>query len=292
MLKNAYPTPAPISAVEQAGEALARFLEPCRRLLIITGAGCSTESGIPDYRDAQGAWKRSPPITWQLFTCNPAARRRYWARNMRGWPHIAAARPGAAHRGVAALEARKRVQLLVTQNVDGLHEAAGSERVIDLHGRVDRVLCTACGVTQPRADFQSRLVSANGRWMEMSIEAAPDGDAHIEVASDAAFDDFHIPDCERCGGLLKPDVVFFGENVPRERVDQAFAALAQADALLVLGSSLMVYSGYRFAQAAAAAGLPMAAVNLGLTRADALLSLKLEQPVGATLSAALEQLRD
>ncbi len=286
MFEDAYPTPAASDAATAAGAALAAFISSHRRLLVISGAGCSTESGIPDYRDAHGGWKRRPPITGQLFLHDAAARRRYWARSQLGWPHIAEARPNAAHRALATLESRGTVETLVTQNVDGLHQAAGSQGVIDLHGRIDRVVCVACGAHVHRSAFQSQMLALNASWADLRADTAPDGDADIE----ADFENFRVPDCGVCGALLRPDVVFFGENVPRERVESAFAALSRADALLVVGSSLMVYSGYRFAQAAAAAGLPIAAVNLGRTRADALLSLKLEQPAGATLSAALAAL--
>ncbi|QXL84080.1 NAD-dependent protein deacetylase [Comamonas sp. NLF-1-9] len=254
--------------------------------MVLTGAGCSTESGIPDYRDLDGQWKRPAPMTWQAFTREPAARQRYWARSMIGWPRIAASRPGPAHRALSQLEAAGRVALLVTQNVDGLHQAAGSQRVLDLHGRLDAVRCLACRHTLARGDFQARLQAANGAWLQArlpeEVQSAPDGDAYLDGLD---FSGFVVPACPACGsGVLKPDVVFFGESVPRERVQTAMAALQQADALLVAGSSLMVFSGYRFARAAAQWGKPIVAVNLGRTRADELLTLKLRQPVGQTLA--------
>ena len=270
-------------------DELARLIAFARRhprLLVLTGAGCSTDSGIPDYRDAQGQWKRAPPMTYQAFTGDAHSRQRYWARSLVGWAVMSAARPGPAHLALARLESAGRVELLLTQNVDGLHHAGGSRRVIDLHGRIDTVVCLACRARLPRADFQSLLHARNPGWQHHHATTAPDGDADLDGLDFAHFD---VPPCPHCGaGMLKPDVVFFGENVPRERVDAALAALHRADALLVAGSSLMVYSGYRFAQAAAAAGKPIAAINLGRTRADGLLALKVEQPVGAVLHALAE----
>lgn len=262
---------------------LSAFAHRHPRLLVLTGAGCSTDSGIPDYRDDQGQWKRAPPMTFQAFTGSQAARQRYWARSLIGWAVMRAARPGPAHLALAQLEAAGRVELLLTQNVDGLHHAAGSQRVIDLHGRIDAVVCLACHARLPRADFQGLLHARNPGWQHHHARTAPDGDADLDGLD---FSEFEVPPCPACGaGVLKPDVVFFGENVPRPRVDAALAALHRADALLVAGSSLMVYSGYRFAQAAAASGKPIAAINLGRTRADDLLALKVQQPVGDALQA-------
>ncbi|MDM0087100.1 MULTISPECIES: NAD-dependent protein deacetylase [unclassified Variovorax] len=273
--------------MDAATSALADFATRHRRLFVLTGAGCSTESGIPDYRDANGDWKRPSPVTFQAFTGEDATRRRYWARSLVGWPTMARARPGAAHRALAKLEAAERVGLLLTQNVDGLHEAAGSRRTIDLHGRIDTVRCMACDTRSTRAELQQALRERNPPWAVLEARAAPDGDADLDGLDFSSFD---VPACTHCGGMLKPDVVFFGESVPRERVAAAFAALAEADAVLVAGSSLMVYSGFRFVQAAAAAGKPVAAVNLGRTRADELLALKVERPVGATLETLAEVL--
>lgn len=267
---------------QAAQAALADFVARHPRLMVLTGAGVSTESGIPDYRDANGDWKRPQPVTYQAFTGDDATRRRYWARSLLGWPTMANARPGAAHLALARLEQSGRVELLLTQNVDGLHDAAGSRRVVDLHGRIDTVVCLGCGTRSPRAVLQHALATRNPDFARLSAGAAPDGDADLEHADFSRFD---VPGCAVCGGMLKPDVVFFGESVPRERVDQAMDALRRADALLVVGSSLMVYSGYRFAQAAAAQGLPIAALNLGRTRADPLLALKVALPVGAALGA-------
>ncbi|WP_374499650.1 NAD-dependent protein deacetylase [Pseudoxanthomonas sp.] len=256
------------------------FIAAHRRLFVLTGAGCSTGSGIPDYRDEQGAWKRTPPVTYQAFVGDGITRRRYWARSLVGWPRIAQAQPNAAHRALAALEAQGRCSQLLTQNVDGLHQAAGSSAVIDLHGRLDAVVCLGCGASSSRADVQRRLAEANPAWAGLAAGAAPDGDADLE---DRDFATFQVPACDACGGMLKPDVVFFGENVPRARVDAAMARLAQADGMLVVGSSLMVYSGLRFVHAAVRAQIPVAAVNLGRTRADDLLRFRMAAPCGDAL---------
>ena len=226
-------------------DAIASLLAFCAshpRLLVVTGAGCSTEAGIPDYRDAAGAWKRSEPMRFQLFVADALARKRYWARSMVGWRTMAGARPTTAHRSLVQLQAAGRIELLVTQNVDGLHHAAGSTDVVDLHGRIDTVCCLGCGARSPRVALQRELTRRNPAWVGLHALSAPDGDADLEAQDFAQFD---VPACDSCGGMLKPDVVFFGESVPRSRVDVVRAALARSDALLVAGSSLMVYSGYR-----------------------------------------------
>ena len=266
---------------------LADFVQRHPRLFVLTGAGVSTESGIPDYRDANGDWKRTPPVTYQAFMGSEATRQRYWARSMIGWRVMGQARPGPAHHALARLEQGGRVQLLLTQNVDGLHDASGSRRTLDLHGRIDTVRCMACEARTPRAALQERLLAANPAWAALSADIAPDGDADLEHDD---FGHFTVPGCTTCGGLLKPDVVFFGESVPRDRVQAAMAAVDASDAVLVAGSSLMVYSGFRFVQAAAAAGKPIAAINLGRTRADELLSLKVQAPVGAALRTLADRL--
>lgn len=260
---------------------LGEFIARHRRLFVLTGAGCSTDSGIPDYRDASGHWKRPPPVSFQAFMGSAAARRRYWARSFVGWQHLRRAEPGGAHAALARLEQQGRMELLVTQNVDGLHQAAGSLRVIDLHGRLDRVQCMDCHAVTPRQELQMQLLQRNPAWARLQGRPAPDGDADLDGL---AFDDFSVPSCARCDGVLKPDVVFFGESVPRQVVESAMRGLDRADAALVVGSSLMVYSGYRFVCAAARAGKPIAAVNLGRTRADELLTLKVSQPCAAALA--------
>ncbi|WP_054660936.1 NAD-dependent protein deacetylase, partial [Stenotrophomonas pictorum] len=230
-----------------------------------------------------GQWKRTPPVDYRAFMAEPATRQRYWARSLLGWPRIGLARPNATHHALAALEAEGRVELLLTQNVDGLHQRAGSRTVIDLHGRLDAVCCMGCQARSTREHLQQRLRQANPGWEVRQAGTAPDGDADL----DTDFSGFQVPACERCGGILKPDVVFFGENVPRARVEAVHAHLRQADAVLVVGSSLMVYSGFRFVQAAARAGLPVAAINLGRTRADDLLELKIHAPCAQALAFLL-----
>jgi NAD-dependent SIR2 family protein deacetylase len=267
-----------------AASALRDFVEQHAKLFVLTGAGCSTASGIPDYRDADGEWKRGLPIMLQDFLAHEHARKRYWARGLIGWRRMRTAQPNDAHRALAVLERQGRVAQLVTQNVDGLHQAAGSRDVVDLHGRVDVVRCMGCERRVPREVVHAELVERNPEFTKLDAAAAPDGDA---VLDGIEFESFTVPDCGACGGLLKPDVVFFGERVPPMRVQQAFADLERADAMLVVGSSLMVYSGYRFVEAAARAGKPIAAVNLGRTRADGLLTLKITERCADALSFLL-----
>ena len=260
------------------------FVDRHQRLFVLTGAGCSTNSGIPDYRDADGNWKRTQPMTFQAFMGSDATRRRYWARSLLGWRRFGSAQPNDAHRALARLQQIGKCEALLTQNVDGLHDAAGHTGVIDLHGRLDQVRCMGCERRIPRDEFQHEMGVRNPGWLALDAKVAPDGDADLE--SDY-FDAFDVPPCAECGGILKPDVVFFGETVPRERVDTAMAHLARADAMLVVGSSLMVYSGYRFAQTAAKGGLPIAAINLGRTRADETLAFKVEERCEAALAFLL-----
>jgi NAD-dependent SIR2 family protein deacetylase len=251
---------------------------------VLTGAGCSTESGIPDYRDGAGAWKRPQPVRFHDFTHNQDTRRRYWARSFAGWPQMATAAPNPAHDALAELERSGHVSAVITQNVDGLHQRAGSRHVIDLHGRIDRVICLDCGSGIPRRELQERIAELNPGWERQVSRLAPDGDADLREDNLAGF---RVPGCPLCGGMLKPDVVFFGENVPRTRVEEAFARVREARALLVVGSSLMVWSGLRFVKAAAELGLPVAAVNRGRTRADELLGFKVQASCGEILSAAV-----
>jgi NAD-dependent SIR2 family protein deacetylase len=263
---------------------LQNFIDRHRRLFVLTGAGCSTNSGIPDYRDGDGNWKRTQPVRYQAFMADETTRRRYWARSMIGWRRFGQARPNDAHHALARLEAQGRSQLLLTQNVDRLHQAAGSRAVIDLHGRLDLVRCTACQASTHRADYQAELSRLNAQWVDLDAAALPDGDADLDHLD---FSGFAVPACASCGGIQKPDVVFFGETVPRDHVAAAQAALEEADAMLVIGSSLMVYSGFRFAQMAARRGIPIAAVNLGRTRADDMLALKVEERCEEALSFLL-----
>src|SRR6188768_2241201 len=266
--------------------SLGEFITRHPRLFILTGAGCSTASGIPDYRDDNGDWKRARPVMLQPFLASELTRQRYWARSLVGWHRMSTARPNGAHLALAKLERLGRVEALVTQNVDGLHQAAGSRNVIDLHGRIDVVRCMGCEQRWPRVHVQAELVRRNPRFADLDALAAPDGDADLDGIDFAAFD---VPACTACGGVMKPDVVFFGENVPKERAGLAMEALSQSDAMLVVGSSLMVLSGYRFARAAAETGKPIAAVNLGRTRADDLLAFKLTAPCADALSFLLRQ---
>jgi NAD-dependent SIR2 family protein deacetylase len=264
-------------------ERLSRFIDR-RRLFVLTGAGCSTESGIPDYRGPSGTWRAKQPMVIAEFMRSEENRRHYWARNFRGWPRFSAARPNAAHGALARLESQGVVTELVTQNVDGLHQAAGSLGVTDLHGRADRVICVGCRETLSRHDFQQSLESLNGHFTAFESAIAPDSDAEISREETASF---HVPSCPWCGGILKPDVVFFGESVPKERVDGAMNALENSAAMLVVGSSLAVWSGYRFAVAAKSRGIPIAVVNQGWTRADDFIDLKIERRCGEILPELL-----
>lgn len=266
---------------------LHNFIRQYPRLFVLSGAGVSTDSGIPGYRDAEGRWKRTPPVLLQDFVSYQSVRQRYWLRSMVGWRIVAGAYPNAAHHGLARLEAAGRLQQLVTQNVDGLHQRAGSTDVIELHGNLCRVRCLDCGADHSRESVQRTLEAENPDFLGASAMVAPDGDADVELY---CVDAFRIPACACCAGVLKPDVVFFGEGVPKHRVDAAVGAFEQSDAVLVIGSSLMVYSGYRFCEWAYNMGKPIAAINLGRTRADHLFSLKIEQSCADVLRSLIEQL--
>lgn len=255
-------------------------------VLVLSGAGVSTGSGIPDYRDERGQWKRSPPMQYREFVGSEARRRRYWARSVLGFKVLGNAQPNVAHQVLADFQARGFVSTIVTQNVDGLHQAAGATNVVDLHGRIDHVVCLACGLRTSRQALQRELEARNPEWARRMGVIAPDGDADPGGADDSAFD---VVACG-CGGLLKPDVVFFGENVPKERVGEAMAALEAARSLLVVGSSLMVFSGYRFVRAAARLGKPIAVVNRGHTRADTVATVKLDRDAGQALSEVAQLL--
>jgi len=270
----------------QVGSAVAELRQRLSggSVFVLSGAGVSTDSGIPDYRDEHGAWKGRQPIQYRDFVASDAVRRRYWARSMLGFPLMQSARPNLAHRALSALEARGLLSLLVTQNVDGLHGRAGSQSVIDLHGRLDQVRCLGCGALTARAALQSELVARNPDFVEANAVVKPDGDAEL---SDVDYQRFEIAPCAECGGILKPDVVFFGENVPVDRVTRAMRALEQAKLLLIAGTSLMVFSGFRFARAAMRFGVPIAIVNRGITRADELCVLNIQGNVGAILSEAM-----
>lgn len=272
---------------------LADFIANAKRMVVLTGAGCSTESGIPDYRSPGGAWTRHKPIYFSAFVRSAEVRRFYWARSYRGWPRFDRARPNEAHRALAELEARGRVHQLITQNVDDLHQEAGSRAVVQLHGRNRVVVCLDCGGEIPREEMQERLRERNAQWLDAAqwdrlhadeADFAPDGDADV---AQHVVGGFEVPECHRCGGVLKPAVVFFGESVPKPKVDYAMSRVDEADALLVVGSSLTVWSGFRFAKRAHDRGLPIAIVNIGPTRADDLATLKIEEKCGAALGALL-----
>jgi len=254
-----------------------------RAIVALTGAGCSTESGIPDYRGPTAPPRRRPPIQHREFIDRDDARRSYWARSVLGWPTLAAARPNDAHRALVELAASRALAGLITQNVDSLHQAAGSRDVVELHGAIGRVRCLGCDARSGRAALQARLVEANPGWLQQRPgEAAPDGDSEL---ADARVADFHVVACAACGGVLMPDVVFFGGSVPRATLDAAWAAFDRAEVLLVVGSSLAVFSGYRFVRRAAERGIPVAIVNHGPTRGDPYATLLLDERAGAALPA-------
>ena len=252
---------------------------------MLTGAGVSTASGIPDYRDESGAWKYRQPMQFQDFISSDYSRRRYWARSAIGRIRFKAASPNQAHFALAQLETLGKVSLLITQNVDQLHQRAGSQRVVDLHGSLDQVVCLDCSSRVSRDVIQDFLMQHNSILNSFAPVPAPDGDAQLEQID---FSQIDIPQCDRCGGILKPDVVFYGENVPSERVKTCFDAMEEADAMLIAGSSLMVYSGYRFARRAYENGISIVAINRGVTRADNILTMKIEQDCGLVLDEAVE----
>lgn len=266
-----------------------------RRVVVLTGAGCSTESGIPDYRGPDARKRARRPVLYQEFIRDSAARRRYWARSALGWQRVAGARPNGGHEALTRMEQGGLVLGVVTQNVDGLHQEAGSERVVELHGNLSEVVCLECGTRERRDALQRRLIDLNPDWSESAelrqliedAEPAPDGDVELTVGSETAF---HVASCLHCGGVLKPDVVFFGENVPKGRVDAAWELCDDADVLLVAGSSLTVYSGYRFVLGAAEKGVPVGIVNLGSTRGDEIARVKVHGRTGEVLPALSDTL--
>jgi NAD+-dependent protein deacetylase sirtuin 4 len=246
-----------------------------RRTAVLTGAGCSTASGIPDYRGPVTGKKKRSPILYQEFVKSEEARRRYWARSAVGWPAIRHAHPNDGHRALKTLEHQGGLSGVITQNVDGLHSRAGSQQLVELHGALSRVICLDCRELTSRDAIQAQLIEENPSWNRVCARdrMAPDGDIEIPHIPD----DFRVPHCI-CGGLLKPDVVFFGENVAKSVLAEAWKVLEDADLLLVVGSSLTVYSGFRFVRAAKERGLPVALINIGPTRADDLVDLKVEAP--------------
>jgi len=251
------------------------------RVLILSGAGLSTESGIPDYRGPTGLARRAQPMTYQAFTGSAAARRRYWARSYLGWRYMARAEPNDGHRAVAEVSRRGLLTGIITQNVDGLHQAAGAFGVTELHGSLHRVICLSCGQRTARTELDRRLRAANPGWDARLATVNPDGDA---VLDDEATESFQVVDCSACHGVLKPDVVFFGENVPRPRAEACYAMVERSKALVVLGSSLTVMSGFRYVRHAARLQRPVVIVNQGATRGDAYAAATLDAPLGRTLT--------
>lgn len=259
-----------------------------QRVIVLAGAGCSTESGIPDYRGPDGSQRKRTPIQYGDFVRQPQSRVRYWARSVVGWPRFSAKRPNAAHEALAQLESAGLVRGIITQNVDGLHQAAGSRRVVELHGSLAAVRCLGCDAWATRDAVQERLLALNPRWVEAlnaraaagEVVSAPDGDA--ELPADALHG-FSVPACHTCGGILKPDVVLFGENVPADRVAEAWRLFEEGDVLLVVGSSLTVYSGRRFVYRATRDEVPIGIINLGPTRADEWAVAKVEGRLGRVL---------
>ncbi|HEX8821814.1 MAG TPA: NAD-dependent protein deacetylase [Archangium sp.] len=277
----------PLTSTPTEGvEALVSLLRG-RRVVVLTGAGCSTESGIPDYRGPGTRARARNPIQHREFLTRPEVRARYWARSLLGWPRFSAARPNAAHEALATLEREGHVLGLITQNVDRLHHAAGSQRVIELHGALARVRCLDCEAVESRAELQERLLALNPGFTEHSAELRPDGDSELSLEAVRAF---QVAPCTRCGGTLKPDVVFFGDNVPPPTVEAAFSLLEQGDALLVVGSSLAIYSGFRFLQRAADRHLPVGLVNIGECRGAELVDVRVEARAGEVLPRLVEAL--
>lgn len=252
-------------------------------VVVLSGAGLSTESGIPDYRGPTGAQRRGQPMTYQDFLASPAGRQRYWARSFLGWRQIASARPNTGHLAVTALQRRGVLDGIITQNVDGLHQAAGARDVIELHGGLDLVVCLACGMRERRDALDARLRAANPGFGATVDQVNPDGDVDVP---DADLAGFHLVGCGHCGAdLLKPDVVFFGENVPKPRVETCYTLVENARSLLVLGSSLTVMSGLRFVRRAAKLGVPVAIVNQGVTRGDEFADVRVDAPLGPVLTS-------
>ena len=256
-------------------------------VVAITGAGCSTPSGIGDYRDENGEWKRRQPVQHKDFVEDLAWRQRYWARSQVGYPEFLRAEPNRAHQLLAEWERQGWLRGIITQNVDRLHQRAGSESVIDLHGRLDRVICLACQSTSPRSELQGYLERVNPEISELSQTAvmAPDGDADLATED---YSDFRIPDCDSCGGTLKPDVVFYGDSVPKSVVDQAYDWISNASSVLVIGSSLMVFSSFRFVRRAAELEIPVYAINRGKTRGDDLFVQKMDEECVSAMESISE----
>lgn len=257
-----------------------------RRIAVLTGAGISTESGIPDYRGPETRRRARNPIQYRAFMSDRVARQRYWARAVVGWRRFRQAEPNPGHRALAELQCAGLLTGLITQNVDRLHQRAGSKDVVELHGALAEVACMACAAIVPRVAVQARLEALNPGWGHDEVEMAPDGDAELDATST-----FRLVTCDACDGDLKPHVVFFGENVPKPRVDAAWRIVDAADVLLVVGSSLTVYSGYRFVRGAAKREQPIAILNLGETRGDPHASVRVDAPAGEVLTRLAGVLR-
>ena len=252
-------------------EKLHDLMQKHKKILLISGAGISTNSGIGDYRDKNGDWKRVQPVKHQGFMGSHQWRQRYWGRSQLGYPEFLRAQPNEGHHALARLEQQGSIFALITQNVDRLHQKAGQQNVIDLHGRLDQVICTACGKLESRDDIQLWLEAHNPSLQAAEFVPAPDGDADLE----AEFSQIQVPGCSACDGILKPHVVFFGDSVPKPIVEQAYTWVEEADLVLVIGSSLMVYSSFRFVRKAHELSIPIAAINNGVTRADELFDMKI-----------------
>jgi NAD-dependent SIR2 family protein deacetylase len=275
-----------VEEMEEGVAALGALLRG-RRVALLTGAGCSTDSGIPDYRGEESRKKKRTPIQYQQFTRDEAFRQRYWARSFLGWPIFREKEPNRAHHALAQWEASGQLTGIITQNVDRLHHKAGSSRILELHGALADVRCLACGAYEARDALQQRLAERNPHWHAEVLAITPDGDADLH---EGAYAGFQIAPCLACGGMLKPDVVFFGENVAKPVVEIAWSILHEADALLVIGSSLTVFSGYRFVKRAAEDGKPIAILNRGETRGDPHATLRLNLPISSALPRLLSLL--
>eukprot|EP00250_Pteridium_aquilinum_P009090 c18435_g1_i2 orf=73-1227(+) len=290
----------PASPPPRADEiaSLYHFVQSSHKLVVVTGAGISTESGIPDYRSPNGAYSTGfKPITHQEFVRSERSQKRYWARSYAGWRSFMSAQPGATHTAIAKLKSRGYIENIITQNVDRLHHRAGSN-AFELHGSTHEVICLNCSDITSRHEFQDRVKELNPEWalaleslengkavLSSGMQQRPDGD--IEIDESFWEGKFQIPTCQVCGGILKPNVVLFGDNLPKSRAESALSIISKADAVLVLGSSLMVLSAFRLAKAAHERGIPLGIVNVGSTRADELASLKIECRTGEILSKVL-----
>ena len=267
-------------------DALYNFVESNDNIVVLTGAGTSVSSGIPTYRDALGTWRGVSPITHDEFLRRASRRQRYWTRSMLGWPGVRDAQPNAAHLALCQLEQIGKIHLLITQNVDRLHQRAGSGKVVDLHGRLDRVQCLECSHYYGREQIQAQLVRENPWVNKPDSDPRPDGDADVP---EEWVNRLRVPTCTNCDGLLKPDVVFFGGTVPKERVQTCMDAIEASDAILAVGSSLQVFSGYRFCRGAARMGKAVGLINPGITRADELANMKLHADCGPLLAGLVKR---